>query len=60
MAERARQMLEERVTGLFATEQARFTALVEGLGLSSDAPEALRAAARRVDDVRFSSAQREH
>ena len=60
MAERARQMLEERITGLFATEQARYTALVEGLGLSNDAPEALRVAARRVDDVRFSSAQREH
>jgi hypothetical protein len=53
-------MLEERVTGLLATEQARFTALVDGLGLSAEAPEALRAAARRVDDVRFSSAQREH
>ncbi len=60
MAERARQMLEERITGLFATEQARYTALVEGLGLSNEAPEALRVAARRVDDVRFSSAQREH
>ncbi|CAB4766051.1 unannotated protein [freshwater metagenome] len=60
MAERARLMLEERVTGLMATEQARWTALVDGLGLSPEVPEQLRAAARRVDDVRFSSAQREH
>jgi hypothetical protein len=59
MAERARLMLEERVTGLLATEQARYTRLVDGLGLSPEAPEALRQAARRVDDVRFSSAQRE-
>ncbi len=60
MAERARLMLEERVTGLMATEQARWTALVDGLGLSPEVPEQLRAAARRVDDVRFASAQREH
>jgi predicted GTPase len=59
MAERARLMLEERVTGLLAAEQARYTRLVDGLGLSPEAPEALRQAARRVDDVRFSSAQRE-
>ncbi len=60
MAERARVMLEERIIGLMATEQARWTTLVDGLGLSAEVPEQLRAAARRVDDVRFSSAQRGH
>ena len=55
LAERARRLLEERITALLAAERERFTSLVDALGLAPDAAEQLRQAARRVDDVRFAA-----
>ncbi len=59
LAERARGMLEERITALLDSERERFTSLVDALGLAPDAAEQLRQAARRVDDVRFAAAPRQ-
>jgi hypothetical protein len=53
LAERARKALEVRVRELFAAELARYTALVDSLGLDADAPEQLRRASRRVEDARY-------
>ncbi len=53
LAERARKDLERRVAQLLDEEQARYTELLDGLGISPGAEAALRSAARRVDDVRF-------
>jgi hypothetical protein len=53
LAERAKRTLEERVTELFETERARYTGLLDSLGLDPEAPEALRRASRLVEDARF-------
>ncbi|MGH3360991.1 MAG: dynamin family protein [Nocardioides sp.] len=53
LAERARQDLERRVAELLDAERRRFTDLLESLGVRADAPDELRNAARRVDDLRF-------
>ena len=53
LAERARKALEVRVGDLFAAEQARFTDLLDGLGLDPETPELLRRASRRVEDARY-------
>ncbi len=53
LAERARADLDRRVGILFDAERARFAALLDGLGLSAETPDQLRAAARRIDDLRF-------
>lgn len=53
LAERARKALEIRVRDLFAAEQARFDALVDGLELDPETPEQLRRASRRVEDARY-------
>jgi len=53
LAERARKALEARVRDLFGAEQARYTALVDGLGLDPDIAEQLRRASRRVEDARY-------
>jgi hypothetical protein len=53
LAERARKALEARVRELFAAEQARYTDLLDGLGLDLDTPEQLRRASRRVEDARY-------
>jgi hypothetical protein len=53
LAERARKALEVRVGDLFAAEQARFTDLLDGLGLDPETPEVLRRASRRVEDARY-------
>jgi predicted GTPase len=53
LAERARRSLEQRVTDLMATERARYTDLLDTLGLDPEAPEVLRRASRRVEDARY-------
>ena len=55
LAERARKDLNVRVDQLLAGERARYLDLLDSLGVSSDASETLRQAARKVDDVRFST-----
>lgn len=55
LAERAREDLDRRVEELFATERARFTHVLDDLGVDPRSPELLRAAARRVDDLRFAA-----
>jgi hypothetical protein len=57
LAERSRRSLEERVRALLETERARYLALLDQLGLVPAAPEHLRAASRRVDDLRFAALQ---
>jgi hypothetical protein len=58
LAERSRRSLETRVTALLDAERRRYTDLLDSLGLDPDAAERVRAAARRVDDLRFARAQR--
>jgi hypothetical protein len=53
LAERARTSLEVRVRELFAAEEARYTDLVDSLGLDAEVPEQLRRASRRVEDARY-------
>jgi len=53
LALRARQALEVRVQALVEEERARYTTLVDALGVDPDAPARLRQAARRVEDARF-------
>lgn len=57
LAARARRDLQRRTEELFDTERARYTDLLDSLDLPSAAPAALREAARRVDDLRFSANQ---
>ena len=52
LAERARQDLQSRVEELLATERARYVDLLDTLDMRREAPELLRACARRVDDLR--------
>jgi hypothetical protein len=59
LAERARQALDLRVAELFDSERARFTALIDALDLHPEAPDQVRQASRRVDDLRFAATQRE-
>ncbi len=53
LAERARTSLEVRVRELFGAELARYTALLDSLGLDLETPEQLRRASRRVEDARY-------
>jgi hypothetical protein len=55
LAERARRSLADRVRVLLGEERARYTSMLDALGLEGQAPDALRNAARRVDDVRYQS-----
>ncbi|MFC6288260.1 dynamin family protein [Nocardioides sp. GCM10027113] len=57
LTSRARADLDRRVTELLATERARYTDLLDSLGIPEDGSERVRAAARRVDDVRLRSAR---
>lgn len=59
LAERARQALDLRVAELFDSERARFTTLIDALDLHPEAPDQVRQASRRVDDLRFAATQRE-
>lgn len=53
LAERARRDLEQRVSELFEAERRRYVDMLDQLGDAASASEALRRAARRVDDLRF-------
>ncbi|MDO9457118.1 dynamin family protein [Nocardioides sp.] len=53
LAERARRSLEQRITALLVDERARYLSRIDALALRPDAAEALREAARRVDDLRY-------
>ncbi|MCD4525213.1 GTPase domain-containing protein [Nocardioides sp. cx-173] len=58
LAERARRSLEQRITELFRAERERYLALVASLDLKPGAPDRLRDATRRVDDVRYAESKR--
>ncbi|CAN5487749.1 dynamin family protein [soil metagenome] len=53
LAERARRSLEQRVTLLMHDERSRYLSLVDAVTVQPDTPDKLRAAARRVDDLRY-------
>ena len=53
LAQRAKRSLEARVQELLEAERARYTDLLDSLGLDPEAPEALRRASRRVEDARY-------
>ncbi len=55
LAERARADLERRTDALYESERRRFTDLLDSLALDGAAPDRLRTAARRVDDLRFAA-----
>jgi hypothetical protein len=55
LAERSRRSLERRVGLLLEAERTRYTDLLDSLEISLEAPEQLRSAARRVDDLRFAA-----
>ena len=55
LAERARRDLESKVAELLGSERQRFIDLLDSLDISPEAPEKLRAVARRVDDLRFAA-----
>ncbi len=55
LAERARRDLESKVTELLGSERQRYIDLLESLEISPEAPEKLRSASRRVDDLRFAA-----
>ena len=57
LAARARRDLQRRTEELLDAERARYTDLLDSLDLPPSAPGALRDAARRVDDLRFSANQ---
>ncbi|MFC5179327.1 dynamin family protein [Nocardioides taihuensis] len=59
LADRASRDLQARVAELLETERRRYTDLLDSLGLTSDLPDRLRAASRRVDDLRFAAATRD-
>ncbi|HCB07522.1 MAG TPA: ABC transporter [Nocardioides bacterium] len=59
LAEQARTSLEARVRELFAAEQARYTDLLDSLGLDAEVPEQLRRASRRVEDARYAGQRAE-
>lgn len=55
LAERAKRDLERRVRDLLELERRRYTGLLDELGIQADAPEKLRVASRRIDDLRFAA-----
>ena len=56
LAQRARLDLERRTRELFDVERRRYTDLLGSLSVDAASPDRLRAAARRVDDLRFEAA----
>ena len=48
-------LLADRVHELMATERARYLGVLDALGIDEQAPERLREAARRIDDLRFAA-----
>jgi predicted GTPase len=57
LADRARLDLERRVGELLVAERRRYTDLLDGLGIDSGAPDRVRTAARRVEDLRFAASR---
>ena len=57
LAERAKQRLEASVSELLDSERRRYTDLLDSLGIEPEAPERLRKAARKVDDLRFAASR---
>lgn len=55
LADNARKDLNRRMQALLDTEKRRYTDLLDALEISAHAEEALRANARKVDDLRFAS-----
>jgi hypothetical protein len=55
LAERAKSELDARVRELMDAERARYLDLLDHLAIPDEAPEQLREAARRVDDLRFAA-----
>ncbi|WP_246000166.1 dynamin family protein [Nocardioides pocheonensis] len=55
LAANARKDLNRRMQVLLETEKRRFTGLLDGLGVVQGSEEALRAGARKVDDLRFAA-----
>ena len=55
LAERARQDLHRRTDQLFDAERRRYTDLLDSLAIDPAAPDQMRGAARRVDDIRFAA-----
>ena len=53
LAERARRDLEAKVSDLLDAERRRYLDLLDSLAISPGSPDLLRAASRRVDDLRF-------
>ena len=60
LAERARRRLEVKVAELLDAERRRYTDLLDTLEVSPEVPERLRAASRRVDDLRYASTHTPH
>lgn len=53
LVERASASLRERVRAVLESERARYAAVVDRLEVGPDAATRVRAASRRVDDIRF-------
>jgi len=58
LAERARRDLEIKVTELLDAERRRYIDLLDSLEISPEVPERLRAASRKVDDLRFAASRK--
>jgi energy-coupling factor transporter ATP-binding protein EcfA2 len=58
LAANARKDLNRRMLALLDTERRRYTDLLDRLEISVETEEALRAGARKVDDLRFASGTR--
>jgi hypothetical protein len=58
LAENARKDLNRRMLALMDTEKRRFTDLLDGLEVTAEAEDTLRAGARKVDDLRFATGTR--
>jgi hypothetical protein len=58
LATNARKDLNRRMQGLLDTEKRRYTDLLDGLEIRPGTEDALRAGARKVDDLRFASGAR--
>ncbi|WP_245916888.1 dynamin family protein [Nocardioides gansuensis] len=59
LAERARRDLELKVADLLDAERRRYLDLLDSLQVSPEVPDKLRAASRRIDDLRFAAKPRE-
>ncbi len=55
LAERARRQLEASMSDLLDAERRRYTDLLDSLEVSPETPERMRAAARKVDDLRYAA-----